>query len=72
VWHTKDVIPDQYCDLLIETKRGFIVGYYNMFEQFRYDTELLEYDMNDDSGFYFRDTLSDVIRWAYINDLKGV
>ena len=54
VWHDNSIRPGEDCDVLVETKRGI--------EMDRYDIDYNELDNGTDWE-------SDVIRWAYIDDL---
>ena len=54
VWHDNSIRPGEDCDVLVETKRGI--------EMDRYDIDYNELDNGTDWE-------SDVIRWAYVDDL---
>ena len=54
VWHDNSIRPGEYCDVLVETKRGI--------EMDRYDFDYNELDNGTDWE-------ADVIRWAYVDDL---
>ena len=55
VWHDNSIRPGEDCDVLVETKRGI--------EMDRYDIDYNELDNGTDWE-------ADVIRWAYVGDLR--